>query len=177
MLEQDYLMRILLQFAEIIRRSWMKADKERDPRRAADMLEDAIGQATDIDGGALLSLSPDSMASVMQVSGVDPRVTEYIAHSLLLASGYLREAGEDELADLREQQAHAVAGAYDIELPDGPKEVARLLDELDAEVAQEASSAAEMLGFQSPPGSEASALVETFHEGASNAQSHESTDR
>ena len=38
MLEQDYLMRIFLQFAEIIRRSWTKARKERDPRAAADLL-------------------------------------------------------------------------------------------------------------------------------------------
>ena len=81
MLEQDYLMRIFLQFAEIIRRSWTKARKEKDPRAAADMLEDAVGEATDIDGGVLLSLSPESIASVMQVSGTDPRVTEYVARS------------------------------------------------------------------------------------------------
>ena len=62
MLEQDYLMRIFLQFAEIIRRSWTKARKERDPRAAADLLEDAVGEATDIDGGVLLSLSPESIA-------------------------------------------------------------------------------------------------------------------
>lgn len=151
MLEQDYLMRIFLQFAEIIRRSWTKAEKDRDPRRAADMLEEAVGGAVDMDGGALLSLSPDSIASVMQVSGVDPRVTEYVAHSLLLASGYLREAGEDGLADLREQQAHAIAAAYDLELPDGPEDAERFLDELESEFAEEASSTMEMLGFQSPP--------------------------
>lgn len=177
MLEQDYLMRILLQFAEIIRRSWMKAEDERDPRRAADMLEDAIGQATDIDGGALLSLSPDSMASVMQVSGVDPRVTEYIAHSLLLASGYLREAGEDQLADLREQQARAVADAYGLELPDDPESVFGLIDELDADAAEEASSTMEMLGFQAPPQEEATALVENLPADAASFPSAESTDR
>ena len=52
MLEQDYLMRIILQFAEIVRRSWTKAKDEHDPKRAADMLEDAVGQATDMDGAA-----------------------------------------------------------------------------------------------------------------------------
>ena len=103
MLEQDYLMRILLQFAEAIRRSWSRAVEDRDPRDAANMLERAVGDATDIDGATLLSLSPESIASVMQVSGVDPRVSEYIARSLLLASGYLGEAGEHELAALREK--------------------------------------------------------------------------
>ena len=110
MLEQDYLMRILLQFAEAIRRSWSRAVEDRDPRDAANMLERAVGDATDIDGATLLSLSPESIASVMQVSGVDPRVSEYIARSLLLASGYLGEAGEHELAALR---AAAEAGELD----------------------------------------------------------------
>ena len=79
MLEQDYLMRILLQFAEAIRRSWARSVEDRDPRDAANMLERAIGDATDIDGATLLSLSPESIASVMQVSGVDPRVSEYLS--------------------------------------------------------------------------------------------------
>lgn len=65
MLEQDYLMRILLQFAEAIRRSWARSVEDRDPRDAANMLEHAIGDATDIDGATLLSLSPESIASVM----------------------------------------------------------------------------------------------------------------
>lgn len=161
MLEQDYLMRILLQFAEIIRRSWTRADKERDPRRAADMLEDAVGQATDMDGGALLSLSPDSIAAVMKVSGVDPRVTEYIAYSLLLVSGYLREAGEHELADVREQQARAVADAYGIQLPDDPEDVVNLIGEADEELAQEAEQQIGLMGFEAPPDEDVAPLVET----------------
>lgn len=161
MLEQDYLMRILLQFAEIIRRSWTRADKERDPRRAADMLEDAVGQATDMDGGALLSLSPDSIAAVMKVSGADPRVTEYIAYSLLLVSGYLREAGEHELADVREQQARAVADAYGIQLPDDPEDVVNLIGEADEELAQEAEQQIGLMGFEAPPEEDVAPLVET----------------
>ena len=44
----------------------------------------ALGDATDLDGEALLSLAPESLASVLQVSGVDPHLTEYIARSLML---------------------------------------------------------------------------------------------
>ena len=117
MLEQDYLMRIFLQFAEILRRSWFKARDERDPKAAADMLENAVGDAVDIDGATLLSLAPESMAGILQVSGTDPRVTEYVARSLMLASAYLREAGEDAVADLG------------LELPDDPAEMAGLLDD------------------------------------------------
>lgn len=151
MLEQDYLMRILLQFAEAIRRSWSRAVEDRDPRDAANMLERAVGDATDIDGATLLSLSPESIASVMQVSGVDPRVSEYIARSLLLASGYLREAGDEDLADVRADQARALAEAYDLDLPDTPEELALLLDEADAELARDAESAMDVLGYGTEP--------------------------
>lgn len=151
MLEQDYLMRILLQFAEAIRRSWARSVEDRDPRDAANMLDRAIGDATDIDGATLLSLSPESIASVMQVSGVDPRVSEYIARSLLLASGYLAEAGEGELSALRAEQARALAEAYDLDLPDTPEELATLLDEADAALAKDAESTMDVLGYGTEP--------------------------
>ncbi|WP_270298299.1 hypothetical protein [Eggerthella sinensis] len=151
MLEQDYLMRILLQFAEAIRRSWTRAVEDRDPRDAAHMLEQAVGDATDIDGATLLSLSPESIASVMQVSGVDPRVTEYIARSLLLASGYLREAGGRRPRRRPRDQARALAEAYDLELPDTPEELALLLDEADAELARDAESTMDVLGYGTEP--------------------------
>ena len=93
------------------------------------MLENAVGDAVDIDGATLLSLAPESMAGILQVSGTDPRVTEYVARSLMLASAYLREAGEDAVADLRLEQARALADAYGLELPDDPAEMAGLLDD------------------------------------------------
>lgn len=159
MLTQDYLMRILLQFAEIVRRSWTKARKEHDPRAAADMLEDAVGEATDIDGGVLLSLSPESIASVMQVSGVDPQISGYIARSLLLASAYLNEAGEHALAAVRADQARAIADAYGLDLPATPEEMESLLaDDADVEV-EEAEPILALLGFEEGPAASANPLV------------------
>ena len=117
MLQRDYLMRLITLFAESIRRSWTLAKVDDDPRAAVDTLEAMIGEATDIDGAILLSLAPESIAGVMQVSAVDPKVTGYIVRSLVLASGYLAEAGEAELAQLRADQARAIADAYGIEAP------------------------------------------------------------
>lgn len=126
MLERDYLVRMLVQFAQAIRQSMQKAAGDRDPRAAADMLEAAVAEATDIDGGVLLSLAPKSIAGVIQVSGTDPRVTAYIARSLLLASTYLHEAGDHGLADIRAAQARAIADAYAFDLPDDPRDVSDL---------------------------------------------------
>ena len=151
MFEQDYLMRLLMQFMEAMRRSIERADDGRDPAAAADMLENAIGDATDLDGSMLLSLAPESMATVLQVSGVDPRVSEYIARSLLLASGYLAEAGEGDLSALRAEQARALAEAYDLDLPDTPEDLATLLDEADAALAKDAESTMDVLGYGTEP--------------------------
>ena len=123
MFEQDYLMRLLMQFMEAMRRSIERADDGRDPAGAADMLEAAIGDATDLDGSMLLSLAPESMAQVMQVSGVDPHVTEYVANSLSLEAEFLCSAGNPELADIRAGQADAIAAAYGFDLGSGtPRE-------------------------------------------------------
>ena len=96
-------MRLLAEFAAAIRRSMERATGLRDPRGAAAMLEAAVGEAVEMDGEVLLALAPESIASVLTVTGVDPHVT---------ASRYRAEAGEADLAALREAQARAIADAW-----------------------------------------------------------------
>lgn len=117
-------MRMILQFVEAIRQSMQKSHSQQDPRGAADLLEAAIGEATDIDGGILLGLAPESMVGIMQVSGTDPHVVGYIAHSLLLSSLYFEQANDFARAELRARQARAVADAYGVSLPESYSEEA-----------------------------------------------------
>lgn len=122
MFQQDYLMKLIMQFIQGIQRSMERASSENDegdPESAADLLEATIGVATEIDGGVLLSLSPDSIASVLQVSGTDPGVAEYIGRTMFLESDYLVRAGRAEDAQLRLDQARALADAYGFELSEG----------------------------------------------------------
>ena len=114
MLQRDYLERLIAQFFEAVRRSWEVSETEKDPRRAADAIEAAIGEATDIDGSILLSLSPDSMAAILQVSAINDRVAEYLVRGLALESRYLADAGDEALAGLRRSQALALADAYGV---------------------------------------------------------------
>lgn len=123
MFERDYLMRMLIDLAAAIRRSIEKSRSNKDLESAAEILESSISEATDLDGSVLLTLSPDSIAQVLQVSNTDPRVVIYIAHSMQLQSHYLEKLGNTQLADLRLKQAQALATAYDIELPDSVDEV------------------------------------------------------
>lgn len=116
MLQQDYLVRMLMRLAEAISKSLAKAKDDEDPEEAADLLEAAVGEATELDGAVLLSLSPESIASVVQISGTDPRAVEYIVRTLLLEASYLEDAGKLEKAGLRTQQAHALADAYGVDV-------------------------------------------------------------
>lgn len=129
MFERDYLMRLILGYFQTITIVIRRGKKEKDPEGAANLLEQAIGQATEIDADVLLSLSPESIAGILQVSGTDPKVIGYVAQGLLLESHYLMLAYDFERAELREQQARALAAAYGIDLPDDPAEAERLLCE------------------------------------------------
>ena len=102
MFEQDYLMRIIAQLLGAIRRSMERAAGEEDP------------------DGAARALAPESLASVLQVSGVDPHLTEYIARSLMLSGRYHGEAGRADMAELRRAQGRAVAAAFGHELGSDP---------------------------------------------------------
>ena len=122
MLEQDYLMRQFLLFFKGLVRSWEQMEEERDPLGAADTLEDTISAATDMDGTALLSLAPESIAAIMQVTGIDPRVVEYLSRCMLLESVYLEQGGNSQLARVRDAQARAIADGYGFILPDDPSD-------------------------------------------------------
>lgn len=118
MFEQDYLVRMLIELAAAIRKSFERSIGKKDNDGAAATLENSIGEATDLDGSVLLSLSPESIASVLKVANTDPRVIIYIAHSMQLQSYYLKKAGKFDVADLREKQAFALADAYNFDLPE-----------------------------------------------------------
>lgn len=132
MLQQDYLMRLFLQFAEGIRRS-MDYGKH-DPNEASESLEDAIFRALDMDADVMLGLEAESFASIVHISGTDSRVVEYVVRSLALEAFYLEQAGHTGKSNLRYAQACALARAYGVEEPERNKvfteeELAGMLEE------------------------------------------------
>lgn len=117
-LTQDYLMRMFMQLAAAMKESMLRARGENDPRAAADMLDATISDATEMDGGLLLCMAPESMAAMLQLSQPDPQLMEYVSRSLLLSSRYFGEAGDLSTSALRREQAYAVAQAFGVSLDD-----------------------------------------------------------
>lgn len=131
MFEQDYLVRLLLQFFRGLLKAYERRNEKDDPQGAADLIEASVSEAIEMDGATLLSLAPESIASVMKVSGIDPDVTQFVARSLLLESVYLREADNPYLADVRAGQARAIAAEYGFELPDDPSDFESITEGLE----------------------------------------------
>lgn len=123
MFEQDYLVRLLVDLAAAIRRALDRSRGEKDFAGSAEILENSITNATDLDGAVLMTLAPESIASVLQVANTDPRVVIYVAHSMLLQSYYLEKAGKTQVAQLRAKQAKALASAYKFDLPEKIEDV------------------------------------------------------
>lgn len=117
MIERDYLMRLLLNLAQGIVRSMQTETSARPSTDSAEMLEAAVGDAVDFDAETFLALAPGSIAQIMQISGTDARVSQYIANSLYLASVYRERAGQSELARIRREQARAIAEQFGCEVP------------------------------------------------------------
>lgn len=116
MLHQDYLVRMFMQLAAAMRDSIMKTKGQDDPEAAADLIEASLLNATEIDGSLLFRMAPESMVSLIQISGTDPTLIQYLSRSLLLQSQYLAQANLTERSELRKNQAFALAHAYGFEL-------------------------------------------------------------
>ena len=126
MFEQDYLMKLLLAFT---RRCSKACDalptRTKTPKRRPIRWMRLSGMPSGWTAPAAVA-DPESVVGVLQVSGTDSRVTEFIARSLLLSSEYLTQAKQGALASLRVEQARAIADAYGIDLPDDPTDLSDL---------------------------------------------------
>jgi hypothetical protein len=133
----DYLMRVILQFVAALQ----KALRERNvttEEKAAD-LEQAVGDALNIDPRLLFSMDPDSVVSMLQLGDFDETLGGYVLRSIYLEADVLDEAGHTQRADLRRSQADAIARAYGFDVT--PADVKP--EALEAFLAQQAPEASE----------------------------------
>ena len=134
MFEKDYLMRMFLQLAEAIRKSLMKEHESTED--ALRDLERTIGDAVDIDPQVLLSLTPESVVSMLKLGTFDPELGGLVVRALFYQSNIYEELGQFGHADLRRAQANAIAQAYgiDVSIADStPEMLEEYFAQLDAE--------------------------------------------
>lgn len=127
MFEQDYLMKLLLAFYQAMFKSLRRVtDEDEDPKEAADTLDEVVGNAVGMDGTSLLSLTPESVAGVLQVSGTDPRVTDSSREACCCRPSICRRRSKVRWRRCAWNRRRAVANAYGIDLPDDPTDLSDL---------------------------------------------------
>lgn len=115
MLKNDYILQMILQIGTLIRKVIGLPEIER--KDSLDDIEEAVGEAVNIDHKLLFSLDPDSMASLLSVGDVDEKLARFVSHAILLESRILEAEGEISMAQIRADQAKAIADAFGCELP------------------------------------------------------------
>ncbi|WP_303133239.1 hypothetical protein [uncultured Olsenella sp.] len=129
MLQHDYLLEIISQFVDVataaLRGAVMDGDVE-----SAGQAEDAIAGLLDLDPEVALQLSPDSLVTMMLLSGVADSLAGYVAYTLRRLSGAYAGMGRAALAELRLAQARAVEESFGCEPGAVPEEFASLDAEL-----------------------------------------------
>ena len=129
MLQHDYLLEMISQFVEAITRS-LRTALLRGDRQAARQVEDAVSGLLDLDPQLAMQLSPDSLVTMMILSGVGDSVAGYVAYSLRGLSDAYAAMGEGALSDLRLKQAQAMEQSFGAEPGSVPPEFRALEDEL-----------------------------------------------
>lgn len=122
MLQHDYLLEIIAQFVEAITAALRRAFGTGD-LSAAGEAEEAIAGLLDIDPVIAMQLSPDSLVTMMVLSGVGDAVAEYVGYALDKVGDAYAAAGRRELAEVRHAQAHAVYGSFGLEEHSVPPEL------------------------------------------------------
>lgn len=133
MLQRDYVLEIIGQFVEGVRRSLLRASG--GDREGFVQTEQQIGELLDLDYRTALSLAPDSLVTMMVLSGIGDSVAEYVCYALERLARLYERAGNEDAAGLRRLQAKAVGESFGCDPAAVPDDFA----ELDSEVFSDGS--------------------------------------
>lgn len=128
MLQRDYVLEIIGQFVEGVSRALRRAEAgEKDGLVAT---EQEIGELLELDHATALSLAPDSLVTMMVLSGMGDSVAAYVCYALERLARLYEAAGDEDAAGLRRLQARAVAESFGCDPDTPPAELAALDAEL-----------------------------------------------
>lgn len=129
MLHKDYLLEIISRFVESVSVALKKALLERD-LDAAQEVEDSVAALIDLDPNTAMNLSPDSLVTMLLLSGIGDSLASYVAYALDRVGDAYDDAGDSATATLRWDQAEAVAESFGCDQNEVPPEFVELDVEL-----------------------------------------------
>lgn len=131
MLHKDYLLEIVSKFVETVTVSLRRAVLENDAASAREV-EDAVAALLDLDPATAMNLSPNSLVTMMLLSGMGDALASYVAYALDRVGDAYDNLGDTATAELRWDQAQAVAESFGCDQSEVPEEFSALDLELAA---------------------------------------------
>ncbi|MDO4806212.1 MAG: hypothetical protein Q4A07_03095 [Coriobacteriales bacterium] len=125
MLHKDYLLEVIEQFVSSVSQALARALLQRDLEAAEDV-EAAVADLVQLDPQTAMALAPESLVTMMLLSGTGDSVAGYAAYALNRLGDSYQNMGEYELAELRRDQANAIAESFGADLNQIPQEFAEL---------------------------------------------------
>lgn len=113
--QSDYILRLIEQMGSLIRSALARIGVAGGDAESLEEVERAVGLALELEPDVARRLSPDSLASLIEISVTDDRVLELVVQALGVEAEILERSGEIIDARLRRAQADAVRALLDPE--------------------------------------------------------------
>ena len=129
MLQHDYILEVVGKFVESVAVALLGIFKRRDFTHIGEA-EKAVAELLDLDPETAMALSPESLVTMMRLSGVGDTVAAYAAYALRKVGEAYELEGDAEVGALRIAQARAISQAFGVEEGEVPPEFAEREREL-----------------------------------------------
>jgi len=111
--QSDYVLRVIEQMGAALRLATRRFAQGAPPEESIEATNQAICLVVDIPPELFVRMSPQTMVSLLEMTGPDNRLLEKVAEALLLQADVLLADGSLIEASVRREQAAAVLGFID----------------------------------------------------------------
>ena len=129
MLHRDYLLEVIAKFVDAVTIALRGALLDGNPQSAQEA-EDSIAALLDLDPDTAMNLAPDSLVTMMLLSGMGDSLASYVSYALDRVGDAYDDMGDKAKAELRWDQAQAVAESFGCD----PSAVPEEFEEFEAEL-------------------------------------------
>ena len=114
MLQRDYILEIIADFSRAVTQALKQAYDTKDPK-SLEIVEQQVAELIDLSPETACALAPDSLVTMMLLSGVADSVAEYVSYALERASRIYDQLGNTDASE-----------SFNCDLSAVPKEFAEL---------------------------------------------------
>jgi len=132
MLQRDYIEEIIERFVNAILEPMRRALLEHD-LAACETIERQIAELMSLSPDTAMSLSPESLCTMMLLSGIGDSIAGYCCWSMLRLADAYDAMGKPDLAELRRAQAEAIGRDFMYDISETPAE----FEDLDQEIREQ----------------------------------------